>query len=108
MIEAAARLLPGVLGDAASGAADSHEEGLLGHPDYTRPEEFEGRRVPEVLLGGHHARIEAWRRRERLWATWRRRPELLAKARLGEDDKRLLEEWRQQGHNSPAPESQGP
>jgi tRNA (guanine37-N1)-methyltransferase len=82
MIEAAARLLPGVLGDAASGAADSHEDGLLGHPDYTRPEEFEGLRVPQVLLGGHHARIEAWRREERLKATWRRRPDLLAKARL--------------------------
>ena len=91
MIEAAARLLPGVLGDAQSGREDSFEDGLLGHPDYTRPEEFEGRRVPEVLLSGHHARILAWRREQRLRATWKRRPDLLDRAPLTEKDRDFLE-----------------
>jgi tRNA (guanine37-N1)-methyltransferase len=90
MIEAAARLLPGVLGDAQSGAEDSHEDGLLGYPDYTRPEEFEGRRVPEVLLSGHHANIARWRREQRLRATLARRPDLLAKAELTADDRKFL------------------
>jgi len=90
MIEAAARLLPGVLGDAQSGAEDSHEDGLLGYPDYTRPEEFEGLAVPEVLLSGHHANIARWRREQRLRATAARRPELLAKAELTESDRKFL------------------
>ncbi len=96
MIEAAARLLPGVLGDAQSGAEDSHEQGLLGFPDYTRPEEFEGRRVPEVLLSGHHANIARWRRERRLETTWRRRPDLLAEADLTEADRRFLDRIRRE------------
>jgi tRNA (guanine37-N1)-methyltransferase len=90
MIEAAARLLPGVLGDAQSGVEDSHEDGLLGYPDYTRPEDFEGLKVPEVLLSGHHANIARWRRERRLQATAERRPELLAKAELTERDRKFL------------------
>lgn len=96
MIEAAARLLPGVLGDADSGIEDSYEEGLLGYPVYTRPEEFEGRRVPSVLLSGHHANIQKWRRRQRLEATFRRRPDLLAGADLSEEDRRFLESLRRE------------
>jgi tRNA (guanine37-N1)-methyltransferase len=65
MIESVARLLPGVLGDADSGTEDSFEDGLLGFPSYTRPEEFGGHRVPQVLLSGHHARI-GWRRERRI------------------------------------------
>ena len=90
MIEATARLLPGVLGDAQSGAADSFEDSLLGYPDYTRPEAFEGLKVPEVLLSGHHARINAWRREQRLKATLERRPDLLEKAALTETDRKIL------------------
>jgi tRNA (guanine37-N1)-methyltransferase len=96
MIEAVARLLPGVLGDAQSGEEDSHEDGLLGYPDYTRPEEFEGRRVPEVLLSGHHANIARWRRERRLEATWQRRPDLLEKAELTESDRKFLERLRRE------------
>lgn len=90
MVEATARLLPGVLGDADSGAEDSHRESLLGYPDYTRPEVFEGHQVPEVLLSGHHARIAEWRRRMRLETTWRRRPEFLADSVLSNDDRKFL------------------
>jgi tRNA (guanine37-N1)-methyltransferase len=96
MIEAVARLLPGVLGDAQSGEEDSHEDGLLGHPDYTRPEEFEGRRVPEILLSGHHANIARWRRERRLEATWQSRPDLLEKAELTDGDRKFLERLRRE------------
>jgi tRNA (guanine37-N1)-methyltransferase len=73
VVEAVARLLPGVLGDAASTAEESFEEGLLEYPHYTRPAEFRGRRVPEVLLGGDHGRIRAWRRERAEERTRRRR-----------------------------------
>ena len=101
MVEATARLLPGVLGDADSGAEDSHRESLLGYPDYTRPEVFEGRRVPEVLLSGHHARIAQWRRNRRLETTWRRRPELLTDSVLSDDDREFLDSLDQgRGHRT--------
>lgn len=103
MIDAVARLLPGVLGDVASRIEDSHEDGLLGFPVYTRPEEFEGRRVPEVLLSGHHARIARWRRRQRLEATLRRRPDLLDRAELDERDREVLAELERSGGASDAP-----
>jgi len=96
MIEAVARLLPGVLGDAQSGEEDSHEDALLGYPDYTRPEEFEGRRVPEILLSGHHANIARWRRERRLEATWQRRPDLLERAELTDGDRKFLERLRRE------------
>lgn len=82
LINALARKLEGVLGNVASAPNDSFENTLLDFPHYTRPEEFEGLRVPEVLLGGHHAKIEAWRRREALLRTAKRRPDLIERAEL--------------------------
>jgi tRNA (guanine37-N1)-methyltransferase len=94
IVDAAARLVPGVLGNEASAGAESFtgESGLLlEHPQYTRPPEWRGMKVPEILLSGDHRRIERWRRREALRATRERRPDLLAQARLTEDDIRLIE-----------------
>lgn len=92
ILDALARLIPGVLGDAESAEADSFSEPLLDAPVYTRPEEHEGRRVPEVLLSGNHERIRLWRRREALRRTWLRRPDLLAGRDLSDEDKTLLRE----------------
>jgi tRNA (guanine37-N1)-methyltransferase len=93
VVDAAARLVPGVLGNEASAGAESFsgEDGLLEHPHYTRPPEFRGQQVPEVLLSGDHRRIERWRRREALRVTRDRRPDLMARARLTEADQRLLD-----------------
>lgn len=90
VIDAAARLLPGVLGDEESSYRDSFGDGLLDHPHYTRPAEFRGMKVPEVLLGGNHAAIEKWRRREALRATLMKRPELLATAELDDEDRKIV------------------
>ncbi len=92
IIDAAARLIPGVLGDEGSIAEESFADGLLEYPHYTRPREFEGLRVPEVLLNGDHAKIAAWRRKEALRATWSRRPDLLDGLELSEADRRFLAE----------------
>lgn len=92
IVDAVARLVPGVVGDAASVAEESFSEGLLDYPHYTRPAEFRGMRVPEVLLSGHHAEIRRWRRREQLRRTRERRPDLLERAVLTEEDRRLLAE----------------
>jgi tRNA (guanine37-N1)-methyltransferase len=94
IIDAVARLVPGVLGNEGSAKSDSFSDGLLEHPHYTRPAEFAGRRVPEVLLSGNHAAIACWRRREQLRRTLLRRPELLEKAPLSAADHRMLEELR--------------
>lgn len=93
VVDAAARLVPGVLGNAASADAESFAgvEGLLEHPQYTRPPEFRGVKVPEVLLSGDHRRIERWRRREALRATRERRPDLFARISLPESDLRLID-----------------
>jgi tRNA (guanine37-N1)-methyltransferase len=93
IVDAAARLVPGVLGNEASAGSESFAGGaaLLEHPHYTRPPEFRGMKVPEVLLSGDHRRIERWRRREALRATRERRPDLFARVPLTEDDLRLLE-----------------
>jgi tRNA (guanine37-N1)-methyltransferase len=91
VVEAVARLLPGVLGDADSHAQDSFSTGILDHPEYTRPLEFDGLAVPEVLRSGHHAEVARWRRREALRRTWARRPDLLDAAALSTDDLRWLE-----------------
>jgi tRNA (guanine37-N1)-methyltransferase len=88
--DALARLLPGVLGDAESAGADSFSEPLLDAPVYTRPEQFEGLPVPEVLRSGHHEQIRLWRRREALRRTLERRPELLRGRTLSDEDQRLL------------------
>ncbi|HZP40066.1 MAG TPA: tRNA (guanosine(37)-N1)-methyltransferase TrmD [Candidatus Binatia bacterium] len=90
VLDAVVRLLPGALGNVASPADDSHAAGLLEHPQYTRPEEFRGARVPDVLLSGDHAAIARWRRREALRTTFARRPELLAGAALDDDDRAFL------------------
>ncbi|PSL51169.1 tRNA (guanine37-N(1)-) methyltransferase [Salsuginibacillus halophilus] len=81
------RLLPGVLGNEASAVEDSFSTGLLEHPHYTRPADFRGMEVPEVLRSGHHARIEAWRREEAIKRTAERRPELLESAALSEHER---------------------
>ena len=94
IIDAVARLVPGVLGNEGSAASDSFSDGLLEYPHYTRPVEFAGQRVPEVLLSGNHAAIARWRRREQLRRTLLRRPELLETAPLNAEDRRLLEELR--------------
>lgn len=92
IVEATARLLPEVVGNRHSTVEESHTTGLLEYPQYTRPVEFRGQRVPDVLLGGHHARIARWRRKEALRRTLQRRPDLLATATLSEEDRALLHE----------------
>ncbi|HEY8265493.1 MAG TPA: tRNA (guanosine(37)-N1)-methyltransferase TrmD, partial [Steroidobacteraceae bacterium] len=93
VIDAVARLLPGVLGDAASAAEDSFGDGLLDWPHYTRPEVWDGRPVPPVLLGGNHAAIRRWRMMQALGRTWQRRPDLLARRTLTADERGMLEEY---------------
>lgn len=93
VIDAVARLLPGVLGDAESASQDSFMEGLLDHPHYTRPEEIDGRRVPEVLLSGNHARIAKWRQQQALGRSFLRRPDLLEKLDLSDEQRLLLNEY---------------
>lgn len=92
IVDAVARLVPGVVGDEQSVARDSFAKGLLDFPQYTRPADFEGHAVPPVLLSGHHRDIDRWRRREALARTLDRRPELLAGAALDADDRELVEE----------------
>ncbi len=92
VIDAVTRLVPGFVGNPASLAEESFDGGLLEYPQYTRPEVFRGAPVPPVLLSGDHAAIARWRRKERLRLTRERRPELLAKAELGAEDRRLLVE----------------
>ena len=92
VIEASARLIPGVLGDDESAERDSFYDGLLDYPHYTRPAEYRGMEAPSVLLSGNHERIRLWRRKEALRNTLRKRPDLLAKIHLSEEDKRLLSE----------------
>ncbi|MGM0664258.1 MAG: tRNA (guanosine(37)-N1)-methyltransferase TrmD [Thermodesulfobacteriota bacterium] len=89
VMEAVARLVPGVLGCETSNREDSFEDGLLEHPHYTRPPVFEGRKVPEVLLSGDHEKIRDWRRQESLKRTLEKRPDLLNRTRLTDDDEKL-------------------
>lgn len=90
VVDACARLVPGVLGNEQSAGSESFEQGLLDYPQYTRPPEFRGMRVPEVLLSGDHARIARWRRKQALLRTRDRRPDLFARLKLGEEDRKLL------------------
>jgi tRNA (guanine37-N1)-methyltransferase len=92
IVDAAARLVPGVVGDAGSVARESFADGRLDFPHYTRPAEYRGWAVPDVLVSGHHGRIEAWRRREALRRTVRRRPDLLPGAALDEDERAFVRE----------------
>ena len=89
VIEAVARRLPGVLGSESSLAEESHAQGLLEYPQYTRPAEFRGWTVPEVLLSGHHGQIAEWRRRQSILRTAHRRPDLLPRAALSDEERRL-------------------
>ncbi len=90
LVDALTRLLPGVLGDAEATAKDSHADGLLEHPHYTRPPAYRGHAVPDILLSGHHAKQELWRRQQSLARTLARRPDLLDEAVLSEADRAYL------------------
>jgi tRNA (guanine37-N1)-methyltransferase len=97
VIDAVTRFIPGVLGDPDGALDDSHASGLLEYPHYTRPPEFRGWRVPEVLLSGDHGRIARWRREQSLLRTWRRRPDLLRSAPLTEQDRKFLRKLETEG-----------
>jgi tRNA (guanine37-N1)-methyltransferase len=99
IVDAVARLIPGVLGHPTAAANDSHASGLLEGPQYTRPADFRGWRVPDILLSGHHAQIEKWRRREALRRTLERRPDLLARANLTDQDREFLETLKAEKQN---------
>ncbi len=101
MIDASIRLVPGVLGDPASAENDSFSNPLrvLDYPHFTRPSEFHGMKVPEVLMSGHHEAIDRWRRREALYQTWKKRPDLLENIELGAEDRKLLEEAKTNSFN---------
>jgi len=91
VIDAAARLIPGVLANEGSYSNESHFNGLLEHPQYTRPYEWNGKMVPEVLISGHHANIDKWKREQSLLNTAKKRPDMLKNAELTKDDKKILQ-----------------
>jgi tRNA (guanine37-N1)-methyltransferase len=99
LIDAVVRQLPGALGDEASAVEESFADGLLDCPQYTRPETYQGAKVPEVLLSGHHENIRRWRLKQALGRTWLRRPDLLLARRLNDEEQKLLAEF-QQEHRS--------
>jgi tRNA (guanine37-N1)-methyltransferase len=99
LIDALSRLVPGVLGDPTGAEDDSHASGLLEYPHYTRPPEFRGWQVPDVLLSGDHGKIERWRREQSLRRTLAKRPDMLENAELSEADRRLLEKIQNQANN---------
>ena len=101
IIDAVARLIPGVLGDPTGAQDDSHSMGLLEYPHYTRPPEFRGWKVPEILLSGDHARIDRWRREKALERTLRKRPDMIEKAELSEKDKKFVEGLRSKVQGQP-------
>ena len=90
MIDTISRLVPGVLNNDDSAEYESFQDGLLEYPQYTRPEEFHGKKVPEVLLSGHHGNVAKWRRVQSLKRTWERRPDLFEKAELSDEDRKIL------------------
>jgi len=94
VIDAITRLIPGVLGDETSAQQDSHSDGLLDCPHFTRPEQIEGHAVPEVLLGGNHADIDRWRMKQIVGRTWQRRPDLLQKKNLSAEQEHLLQQFK--------------
>jgi tRNA (guanine37-N1)-methyltransferase len=100
IIDAVSRLMPGVLGDPTGAEDDSHSMGLLEYPHYTRPPEFRGWQVPEILLSGDHGRIEKWRREQSLMRTLSRRPDILEKAELSEEDKKIVERLKSKNSSS--------
>jgi len=92
IVDAVSRLVPGVVGDEQSVAEDSFARGLLDYPHYTRPAEFAGLKVPDVLMSGHHAEVRRWRRKTALERTLERRPDLIERATLDDEDRELLAE----------------
>lgn len=96
LVDAVVRLLPGALGDEQSAESDSFSAGLLDHPHYTRPEDWKGEKVPEVLLSGDHAKIARWRLQQALGTTWLKRPDLLEGLDLDKESKQLLREFIEQ------------
>jgi tRNA (guanine37-N1)-methyltransferase len=96
LIDAVVRQLPGALGDGQSAVAESFAAGLLDYPQYTRPEEWSGKKIPEVLLSGHHELIRRWRLKQSLGRTWQRRPDLIAGRDLTAEEKVLLKEFQQE------------
>ena len=90
MVDVISRLIPGVLSNEESGLTESLEGNLLEYPQYSRPEEWNGKKVPEVLLSGHHKRIKEWRRCQSLERTMQKRPDLFEKVELTERDKKIL------------------
>ncbi len=99
VVDSVVRLLPEVLGNKESAPQDSFSTGLLEHPHYTRPADFRGMKVPDVLLSGNHAKIEQWRREQSLKRTFERRPDLLHHVQLTEEDKNFLERLRSEKRN---------
>ncbi len=97
LIDVLTRLIPGVLGDPMAAENDSHASGLLEYPHYTRPEEFRGWNVPEILRSGHHAKIDRWRRNQSLKRTMERRPDLLEKYDLTVEDLEFLKSMKNGG-----------
>jgi tRNA (guanine37-N1)-methyltransferase len=96
LMDAVVRQLPGALGDEASAVDESFAQGLLDCPQYTRPEVYQGESVPAVLMSGHHAEIQRWRRKQSLGRTWLRRPEMLEKCALSAEDEKLLGEFKRE------------
>jgi tRNA (guanine37-N1)-methyltransferase len=101
VVDAVGRLVPGVVGDAESVAADSFSRGLLDHPQYTRPAMYEGVAVPDVLVSGHHGDVHRWRRRQALTRTFERRPDLLVQVALDDDEREWLEELKRGDRRTP-------
>lgn len=99
LIDAVSRLLPGVLGDPTGAADDSHSMGLLEYPHYTRPPDFRSWKVPDILLSGDHAKIDKWRREQALTRTFNKRPDMLEKAELNKEDKKIIERLKSQNED---------
>lgn len=97
VIDTVARLIPGVLASESSYENESHFDGLLEYPQYTRPLEFMGRKVPDILLSGHHAKVEEWKREQSLINTYNKRPDMLKKAKLTKKDIDFLEQYKNSG-----------
>lgn len=102
MIDAISRLVPGVLNNDISAEIESFHDNLLEYPQYSRPEEWRGKKVPEVLLSGHHENIDKWRRQQSLLRTWERRPDLLEVASLTKEDKEFLTKIRKESKKNQA------
>jgi len=93
MMDAIARLIPGVLGSSESFLSDSFMDGRLEHAHYTRPEEFDGQKIPDVLLSGNHEKIRLWRKKSSLQRTFLKRPDLFEKTALTAEEKKIIRQW---------------